>query len=121
MAEMNEALSHDAVSFRPLYFKVIYKEEFWAEYAQEGFDLIFHFYNTSLPKRVWIETFPGVLDPVARSFFSAKYPRLKAAYTEEVDSWWLRANGCAAVPYPSGRAEKFIDEIDQTLSTTISK
>jgi hypothetical protein len=84
---------------------------FTVEYAMRGPDLVFHFY---LPPEViggegashasqalqrpsvyhyWSETFGDGLNQVAPEYFQATAPRLQAAYSLEVYSWWLRARG----------------------------
>lgn len=84
---------------------------FSAEYALRGEDIVVHFY---LPPEIiggeganhasralqrpsvfhyWTEVFARTLDETARQYFEADAPRLQAAYSAEVYSWWLRARG----------------------------
>ena len=94
---------------------------FVAEYAVEDEDIILHFYPTKemshekeLDRRYWLQLFPTVLDPVARTFFSADFPRLKACFVPEMGSWWLRAYGLAGLS-PSDRVSRFLDKFDTAL------
>lgn len=87
-------------------------------------DYVAHFYppedapNGPALKKFWLETFPATLSEVAMSSFSAGPDRLKAAYTEEVASWWFRAYGFAAEGLdPSAKIEKFFAKLDQALAT----
>ncbi len=41
----------------------------------------------------WLKAFPAQLDPLAREYFDAEYPRLQVKYTEEVASWWFKGQG----------------------------
>lgn len=103
---------------------------FRAEYAIVDEDLVFHFFQppehvgaieakqTALEPRLnhyWMDSFPRTLDVVARDFFRAESPTLRAAYTEELKSWWLRGFGMAAVATPDARAKLFLQKLDQAL------
>ncbi len=100
---------------------------FNAEYAVIGQDLVFHFYlpaeyedQKQTPKvaQYWMQIFPTALDVTARTFFNANYPRLKAAYTPEMVSWWFRAHGFANVPDPVRSAYLFAQALDKTLDAS---
>lgn len=108
---------------------------FYAEYAIDNGNLIFHFFRSpeleklNKKNRHWEDTFPVHLDQVARDFFKMDYPRLRATLVDNVlradadekeegeSSWWLKANGVANTPDPSGLAELFISKLDQSLDT----
>jgi hypothetical protein len=93
---------------------------FYAEYAFVENDIVVHFFlptealvartgqqpdssairdqwarhfveNDTVLHRYWFEIFPASLERVATSVFLAGPPRLVAAYTEEVASWWFKA------------------------------
>lgn len=100
---------------------------FVAEYAVEDEDIILHFYPTEemshekeLDRQYWLRLFPTVLDPVARDFFSADFPRLKACFVPEMGSWWLRAYGLAGLD-PEGRVSRFLDKFDSALEANKAK
>lgn len=94
---------------------------FTAEYAVAEGDLIFHFYPTlevqklPNPSEYWHQVFPEALDRIAREHFQAEFPKLKAAYTEEKASWWMRAFGFGMVLEPHKLAHAFFDKLDQAL------
>jgi hypothetical protein len=98
---------------------------FAAEYAVSEGDIIFHFFVTlevqkmPEPKKYWLETFPEVFDRVAQEHFQAQFPRLKAAYTEEKASWWMRAFGFGMVLEPHQLAHSFFDKLDQELDAVL--
>jgi len=119
-----KSMDSAACGLVPLQF--VKKEDyntFTAEYAWDGDDLVFHFFRS--PERAkeqsyWLTLFPKVLDPVARDFFSAESPRLRAAFTEELDSWWLRANNYGNIIDKTAFAELFLSKMDQALDTKSS-
>lgn len=91
---------------------------FRAEHAFEDDDIVFHFFNTKEhedDRKYWKDTFPTALSDVAQEVFKAGYPRLKAAWTEEVESWWLRCTGFANEGLPEERIKRFYKELDQSL------
>jgi hypothetical protein len=101
---------------------------FEAEWAVIETDLVLHFY---LPPELveqagadqgtyWREVFPAALDPTAQDFFKNRYPRIKAAYVEEMKSWWLRAYGFAGLD-PEGLVLKFLDTLDLAIDAMKSK
>lgn len=72
---------------------------FRAEYAMIGPDLVMHFYgtpehpNTDNPNDVWYwqTYFPNCLEEAGGAHFQASRPRVIAKYTEEMRSWFLKA------------------------------
>lgn len=84
-------------------------------------DIVFHFY---LPETVshlkaaelyWHTKFPEALDLTARTYWDAEFPRLKAAFTEEQNSWWLRCFGFGFIGDPEVRVQKFLEKLDSVL------
>lgn len=97
---------------------------FLAEFAFDGGDIILHFYRS--PEMVsnstyWLQLFPHFLSSVAQEVFDAADPRLVAAYTEEMDSWWFRARGYQHILDKQGFVLRFLEKLDQVLDTTIAK
>lgn len=94
---------------------------FVAELAILQGDIVFHFYVTDEvnagknPQLYWKEVFPIVLSKTAEEHFKAQYPRLKAAYTEEKASWWMRAYGFGLVLNPHKYAYSFLATLDAAL------
>jgi len=74
---------------------------FLAEYAMVGSDLVMHFFGTEEhpnngskeADQYWKVHFPSCLDQVGQEHFQATAPRLVAKYTEEMKSWFLKAQG----------------------------
>jgi len=102
---------------------------FRAELAVTEGDLVFHFYPTNevhalkrpTPMAYWSELFPAALETVAQKYFDANESRLKAAYTEEQASWWLRAFGFGHVLDPHKLAYGFLEALDAALDGAITK
>jgi len=105
-------------------------DSFRAEYSVIGGNLIVHFFP---PKRAeehirnsqtqasklwleyWLKRFPSKLDSVARGYFDAEYPRLQAKYTEEVASWWFRAQGYDNLIDSKKFVQGFLERLDAAL------
>ena len=98
---------------------------FDAEVAIAEGDLIYHFFANkeinalSNPQRYWLELFPKELEKVAQEYFKATFPRLKAAYTEEQASWWMRAYQFGMVLDPHRLAYGLFDALDAALDTVM--
>lgn len=98
---------------------------FRAEVAITEGDIVFHFFvNEEIkampdPKKYWMETFPNALSQVAEEHFQATFPRLKAAYTEEQASWWMRAYGFGQLLEPHKFAYAFFDKLDAALDSAL--
>jgi len=96
---------------------------FIGEHVFDGNDIVFHFFKSpELAAKAavdqvayWKNTFPDALSQVAQDVFQAGYPRLKATYTQEVDSWWMRAYGFAVEGMPDDRVRAFYDNLDAEL------
>lgn len=104
---------------KPLDFKKVQDyTTFDAEYAFDRNDIVFHFFPphaNEVTRQYWLSQFPAVLDKFAQKFWEVEYPRLMAAYTEELNSWWLRAFGFGNQGDPEARALKFIEQLDAEL------
>lgn len=100
---------------------------FRAEVAITDGDIVFHFYanddinNLPNPSKYWLDLFPNALSAVAEKYFNATFPRLKAAYTEEQASWWMRAFGFGRLLDPHKSAYKFFDVLDAALDGEMPK
>lgn len=103
---------------------------FLAEYAVQDGNYILHFFppreryvHTGNGKHQvhgeflirWQRFFPQVLSPVAEEYFQATQPRLQAAYTAEMTSWWFKASGFAERLDPDGFIMKFFETLDTAL------
>lgn len=107
--------------FTPMNFR-----SFKAEFATINDDIVLHFF---LPKHAtidspesrqawmgyWLKTFPAKLDTIAQEYFEAGYPRLMAKYTDEVASWWFKAQGFGVVLDTEAFVRGFLGKLDEAL------
>jgi len=82
----------DVTNSIPKFEKVTYNA-FKAEYSLAGSDVVIHFF---LPKRkvtegYWKTHFAQAMNDIGQEHFQATAPRLVAKYTEELNSWWFKA------------------------------
>jgi len=85
---------NDVTSSIPKFTKVEHTT-FKAEYSLTGDNVVIHFY---LPKRkvtqeYWKKYFAEALNDIGQEHFQATAPRLVAKYTDELNSWWFKAQG----------------------------
>lgn len=103
---------------------------FKAEYAWVDGDLIVHFFLTKemvqankteeggpLVKQYWLHTFPLGLDKASKEYFQSDSPRLQAKYTDELASWYFRAQNYGDRLDPDLFVESFLEHLDQVLET----
>ncbi len=113
----------DGIGGHALKFEVKSYSMFRTEYMLNDRDLIVHFF---LPSTVtedsaqqyrdwWLNDFPSKMDEVAQEHFNAGPPRLSAKYTEEVASWWFRAQGYDHLLNPLGFLERFFEALNASL------
>lgn len=94
---------------------------FRAEYANLMGDFVFHFFvndevnQLADPWAYWKGRFPQVLERVAKEYFAIGYPRLRAAYSDEMASWWLRADGFDHLIDPDEFCRRFLERLDAEL------
>jgi hypothetical protein len=93
---------------------------FSAEHMMQDGNLVIHFFMPSGPfgmsaEEYWKVRFPKHLDSVARNYFNANAPRLQAKYTEEVNSWWFRANGYEHIIDLPAFIDGFYEALDASL------
>jgi hypothetical protein len=63
----------------------------------------------------WLEVFPSHLSRVAKAHFRADKPRLVAKYTEDLRSWWFRAQGYGESLNPDGLVTEFYSKLVEAL------
>lgn len=111
------------LSFIPIEDYTTYR----AEFAITEGDIVFHFFVTEEvqklpdPQKYWYEVFPNALAEVADAHFRVGFPRLRAAYTPEQASWWMRAGGFGKVLDPHRFSYKFFDALDAALDKEMPK
>ena len=103
---------------------------FKVEYTWVEGDLIIHFFLTKemvrlnkteeggpAVKQYWLNTFPHALEKSSKEFFQADSPRLTAKYTQELASWYFRAQNYGDRLDPDAFAVKFFEHLDQVLES----
>jgi len=96
---------------------------FKAEYALVDNNLVIHFFGTpehpvdSRPSNIqyWEQRFPDVLNVVGQDYFQATAPRLTAKYTEELKSWFFKAQGYEHILDIDAFVMLFFDLLDVQL------
>ena len=94
---------------------------FRAEFAVTAGDIVFHFFETAEVQALsarniyWETVFAKELEAVAVRVFNADSTRLRAAYTDELRSWWLRAYGFGHLLDPHRLVYRFLDALDEAL------
>jgi hypothetical protein len=109
-------------------FTEVKKKSFTAKYTIIGVDLIVQFFLPTHAEQhmptpegraawmdYWLKRFPPKLDVIARSHFEAEYPRLMVKWTDEVVSWWFKAQGFGSVTDPKQLAETFLEKLEASL------
>lgn len=112
------------------FVKVEDNTTFRAEYGiKDEAHLVFHFFGTEEanalpdPWRYWKnEVFPAVLERVAMDHFQTGPPYLRAAFSDELCSWWLQCDGAANKTLDvDAYARKFLDKLDAALDAAIQE
>lgn len=111
----------------PKFTKVEDYTTFLAEYAMQDGNIVVHFFpppdfrgSPSALKHYWESLFAASLDAVAQDVFQATAPRLQAKYTEELQSWWLRAFKYDHIIDLKGFVQRFLDQLDASLESSLS-
>ena len=121
---MNPSMAVDQVGVHALEFKSVTDyTTFRAEYSWDGDDLVLHFFRTPEKEgdhNFWLQVFPTALDVAARQYFEAVAPRLRAAFTEEMDSWWMKAKDYGHIIAKDEYVTRFLEKLDQMLDTMSS-
>lgn len=107
----------------PVFTKVDDFTTFLAEYAIIGSDLVMHFYGTgehpndgsARGNQYWHVHFPSCLELVGEEHFQASKPRVIAKYTEEMKSWFLKAQGYDHLTDIDAYVRNFCAKLDQSL------
>jgi len=111
---------------KPIEFSYATHENFRAEYALVNEDLIVHFFlpesvdpsQASAYRNWWYTDFAKIMSEEAQAYFGAEYPRIMAKYTEEVASWWLKAQGYDHLLDPLAYLQRFFAQLDARLLET---
>ncbi len=128
MSEAHDTLVKEPEKFPVLPLNFLTVKDFTtfeAQYAITDGDLVFHFYVTDEvnkladPRLYWLTVFAECLEQTAVDYFKAGAARLKAAYTEEKASWWLRALGFGLVLDPHKSVYGFLEALDRSCDAAM--
>lgn len=112
---------YDLATSIPEFIKLSYNG-FRAEYHIPGESIVVHFYlpqNKRVTEKYWKESFAAVLNVVGQEHFQAAAPRLVARYTEELQSWWFRAQGYGHIIDLHAYVESFFGKLDAHLAPAL--
>lgn len=109
----------------PQFKKITDFTSFFAEYAMIDNNIVCHFFETpEFPianTRYWLELFPTILNEVAQKYFNATAPRLVAKYTEELNSWFFKAQGYGHLLDPDTYVREFFDDLDCAIELKVKQ
>jgi len=110
-----------ALKPQPIDFQVKEYRNFRAEYALSDDDFIIHYFITkkqikSCPMQElehwWLNEFSEKMEALSKEYFDAGSPRIQAAYTPELASWWFRARGYGYLIDPTAFLLEFFEQLD---------
>ena len=115
-----------AIQFIPVAENTTFRGEYG---VKDDAHLVFHFFGTEEanrlpdPWRYWKnEVFPAVLQKVAVEHFRTGPPYLRAAFSDDLCSWWLQCDGAAKrVLDVDAYARKFLDKLDAALDAAVQE
>lgn len=118
-----ETITTDSIAEAVPKFKAMNEfTTFNSEYAiSPGGDITIHFFLPPEFRTVnvyWTNRFPTALDRVARAYFAADAPRLRAKYTEELNSWWFHAQGYGHIIDLEKFLQGFFTQLDASLEAS---
>lgn len=91
---------------------------FFAEYDLIDGNVVIHFYppkDRKVTQDYWMIKFAEALDATAQEHFQATKPRLVAKYTEEMSSWWFKAQGFGHLIDLDRYLLRFFEKMDVAL------
>jgi hypothetical protein len=91
---------------------------FFAEYDLISGNIVIHFFppkDQKVTQDYWMVKFAEALDVTAQEHFQATKPRLAAKYTEEMSSWWFRAQGFGHLIDVDQFLTRFFEKLDAAL------
>jgi hypothetical protein len=101
---------------------------FKAEYALVDGNLIIHFFETpehpvdrtASSANYWQLIFPQMLNEIGQTYFQATAPRLVAKYTEELKSWFFKAQNYEHILDLEHFVLGFFEALDRALENALS-
>lgn len=114
----------------PVFTEVNGYTTFFAKHTWQGGNVIIQFFLpperretdehfvASSQRPYWLEAFPRALSDVAQEYFQATLPRLQVKWTEELGSWWFKAQGYGHLLDPEAFLTGFYDQLDAALEAS---
>lgn len=106
----------------PKFTKLSYPA-FNAEYALEGDNIVIHFFvpgpGIKITEEYWTSLFADGLNAVGQDHFQATKPRLVARYTEELKSWWFKAQGYSHIIDVPRYVTRFFEKLDAHMAPAL--
>jgi hypothetical protein len=98
--------------FAAIEFAEIDRPKYFAEVGKKGGDYVYHFYPKGISKDVFEDKMGDALLGVFKNA-----DQLEAVYTEELNSWAVRARGFASNIWGDDLAVKVFDKLDSLLGS----
>lgn len=103
-------------------FKQLSYKAFNAEYFLEGDGIVIHFFvptKRKVTKQFWTRDFAEALNDIGQEHFQATAPRLVAKYTEEVKSWWFKAQGYGHIIDLDTYLVRFFEKMEARMAQSL--
>lgn len=113
---------------KPVSFNEYRGSYFRAEYTPEGRDITIHFFVSEELKTAWsldsieswwLNDFAASLSAVAQEHFQATIPRIMAKYTQELASWWFKAQGYDFLLDRAAYLNVFFELLDGSIHSSL--
>jgi hypothetical protein len=94
---------------------------FLAEYDLQGNDLVVHFFlpTRKVTEHYWKNLFAEALNEIGQEHFQATKPRLLARYTEELHSWWFKAQGYSHIINLDVYVTRFFEKLEERMAPAL--
>jgi hypothetical protein len=105
----------------PDFTKVEYST-YKAEHSFTGNDIVIHFYlptKQKVTEAYWKLHFAAALNDVGQEHFQATAPRLVAKYTDELNSWWFKAQGYDHIIDLPKYLSRFFEALEERMAPVL--
>ncbi len=107
----------------PKFTKLSYPS-FNVEYVVENDNIVIHFFvpgpGIKVTELYWTSLFADGLNVVGQEHFQATKPRLVARYTEELKSWWLKAQGYGHIIDLPRYVTRFFEKLNEHMAPSLA-
>jgi hypothetical protein len=102
-------------------FKKLTYDAFKVEYDYSSGDVIVHFYLPArkVTEHYWKVQFAEVLNEEGQEHFQATKPRLVARYTEELHSWWFKAQSYGHIIDLEAFVTRFFEKLAERMALVL--